>query len=926
MPISRQERIAELPPAAAVVASALIRRSNACSQAKDGPASIQSAKVSRLRQVNVVSAQDKLRRRYAGFCRLLPPITQLPKPMHRSEFARFLEDLYAARYMQDAQQLRAEAAGEGGEAGTSHPPRFPIFVVAFVETRYGLKQVVGQFCWNLVHSVDEFRESHAGAELFARFLEEVYDSLDLLFLLHTRGAVRRAMLTDNRKSMNCSDWQTVWNATPNLAGKQLVSAIDAGPPRNLIDAKQAIQVVRHIVGQRELQESMLQRLNSEMLRSKSGGSISKTKSCMEVEKFLLLTTEDFHRGRGEAGNVSDKGDRLLEIVEALHSQWGDINHAFHQIDVTGCGTITYSDFAQAVRDIGCQADIAHLWEIIDENADGAVSEQEFMTLQQHADELLGAARQKQRSEQSDSNDSAGGNWDPNLEPQVIKQAQLVEQRLLASLAERGGAAARPRPEEIRGWAVGVARNRQHPGQPPGWVVQRGDSQDQAEDSQEYMISPEEMQSAWWKLHDVGITPRDHDAELSPGDDLEAAVRELLVSNTQELVCEAVALASEERGLQLPGSARGRAAATGLDPAVDALMAEFAPTTDALMQALVNNNCEAWLHELGSTPPGSEAQRWYFKGCYNRLNESLNSRVNTRSVDRICRVIVSAPELRAAVRARANVLLESAAAMAPHYRLKFTTPRTRMHDKSDLGAKVESTEGKGYEGRHRKRKTLAAAQLQVPGTSAALEPAAKSIQAAFRRYSGRTTSSLSEEDNKDSRRIQARFADDAVGDSTSNDLKVTEKRPPIFTKKSEWSEVASQNLSPPSASNVIMVEEVKGGHERDAAEEATVEDKKKGGVSVDHHPTTDFKMDGQQPHTPAEEQAPIPSEPSPPFSEPTVAATNEQGGTCMTATDNLAPQEEATEQSWPQAPQEVIASVAEDGSQYEPDNEEDEDAF
>jgi hypothetical protein len=255
----------------------------------------------------------------------------------------------------------------------------------------------------------------------------------------------------------------------------------------------------------------------------------------------------------------------------------------------------------------------------------------------------------------------------------------------------------------------------------------------------------------------------------------------------------------------------------------------------------------------------------------------------------------------------------------------------MPEKSDTGAKVEST--KSYEGRHRKRKTLAAAQLQVaaaqlqvPGTSAALEPAAKSIQAAFRRYSGRKPSITSEEDNKDTRRVQARFAGDAVEDSTSNDPNVTEKRPPIFTKKSEWSDVASHNLSPPSTNKLPVEEEVKGGHEEDVAEEAPAEDKTKDGVSVDHHPTTEFKTDGQQPNTAAEEHAPTPSEPSPPFSEPTVAATNEQAGIGMTAVDNVALREDETEQSRPQDPQEVAALAAEDDSPLQPNDEDDEEAF
>merc|ERR1712032_55044 len=211
-----------------------------------------------------------------------------------------------------------------------------------------------------------------------------------------------------------------------------------------------------------------------------------------------------------------------------------------------------------------------------------------------------------------------------------------------------------------------------------------------------------------------------------------------------------------------------------------------------------------------------------------------------------------------------------------------------------------------------------------GTSAALEPAAKNIQAAYRHYSGRKSLAQLARGSKDSRSIQEL----SVGNSTSNDLKVAEKSPPIFAKKSEWSEVASQSMAPSSTCNVTTDEEVRVGHEQDAAEEAAAEDDKKDGVSIDHHPTTEFSVDGQQPNTPSEAQSPIASEPSHSFSEPTVAATPEQDGIGMTATDNFVLQEEATEQSPPEVPQEVLAPVVEDSSPHQPNEEEEEedDAF
>jgi hypothetical protein len=136
------------------------------------------------------AAQSVLRRRYTRFCNLVPTLVAAPKAIRKSALTRFADEVYDARYEKDALQIAAEAEGQAmGRA----PQTFPDFVYDFVSKRYGLKALLSNYCWGMISSVELMRGQNPGIEIFGKFLEETYDSIDLLFFLFARSTVQKVL-------------------------------------------------------------------------------------------------------------------------------------------------------------------------------------------------------------------------------------------------------------------------------------------------------------------------------------------------------------------------------------------------------------------------------------------------------------------------------------------------------------------------------------------------------------------------------------------------------------------------------------------------------------------------------------------------------------------------------------------------------------
>jgi len=143
--------------------------------------------------------------------------------------------------------------------------------------------------------------------------------------------------------------------------------------------------------------------------------------------------------------------------------------------------------------------------------------------------------------------------------------------------------------------------------------------------------------------DVGEPEGEEDVNV---DDLENTVRQQLATATEELVSQSVATAAGNTEMDEEDEVWLR----------EALLEEFLPVTDALMESLVTGNLEEWLNNLGVAPPGSSAQHSHFEALRVEFRDALGEGVNSDVVGRVCQATVSAAELRTSCCHRANELL------------------------------------------------------------------------------------------------------------------------------------------------------------------------------------------------------------------------------------------------------------------------------
>lgn len=64
-----------------------------------------------------------------------------------------------------------------------------LFCDGWVRTSIGLTPLVDQNCWDILFNVHVNREESLEVEIFARFLQEFYDKMDLLFFLFVRSVI-----------------------------------------------------------------------------------------------------------------------------------------------------------------------------------------------------------------------------------------------------------------------------------------------------------------------------------------------------------------------------------------------------------------------------------------------------------------------------------------------------------------------------------------------------------------------------------------------------------------------------------------------------------------------------------------------------------------------------------------------------------------
>ena len=64
---------------------------------------------------------------------------------------------------------------------------------AFFEKKFGLPGIVQQQCWDMLYTMHQLRREHQAIETFGRFMDEYYDSDDLLFALYARSTLQKEL-------------------------------------------------------------------------------------------------------------------------------------------------------------------------------------------------------------------------------------------------------------------------------------------------------------------------------------------------------------------------------------------------------------------------------------------------------------------------------------------------------------------------------------------------------------------------------------------------------------------------------------------------------------------------------------------------------------------------------------------------------------
>ncbi len=103
-----------------------------------------------------------------------------------------IEEIYSIRFIKDTTALRNQMAKNSKnnlEVEMKDP--FPTFLVEFLTNKYIKKPMIDQHSLDLLLSVDYFKKTNREVEIFSKFLNEEYDTEDLIFFLFVRSCIEK---------------------------------------------------------------------------------------------------------------------------------------------------------------------------------------------------------------------------------------------------------------------------------------------------------------------------------------------------------------------------------------------------------------------------------------------------------------------------------------------------------------------------------------------------------------------------------------------------------------------------------------------------------------------------------------------------------------------------------------------------------------
>jgi hypothetical protein len=103
-----------------------------------------------------------------------------------------IEEIYSIRFIKDTSSLRNQLSKTSSQDIDVKDP-FPQFVVEFLSNKFVKKPVIDQHALDLLLSVDHYKTLSKEIEIFSKFLNQEYDTDDLIFFLFVRSCIEKEM-------------------------------------------------------------------------------------------------------------------------------------------------------------------------------------------------------------------------------------------------------------------------------------------------------------------------------------------------------------------------------------------------------------------------------------------------------------------------------------------------------------------------------------------------------------------------------------------------------------------------------------------------------------------------------------------------------------------------------------------------------------
>jgi hypothetical protein len=139
----------------------------------------------------LVNYNDQFNLKYNLFISYLRPLVGVRgKRINLYQLKYFIEELYSVRFIKDTSSLKHQLTRQNE---IEIKESFPIFVVDFLLNKFVKKHMVDQNALDILLSCDYFKDYYHDINIFAKFLNEEYDTDDLIFFLFVRSCIEKEM-------------------------------------------------------------------------------------------------------------------------------------------------------------------------------------------------------------------------------------------------------------------------------------------------------------------------------------------------------------------------------------------------------------------------------------------------------------------------------------------------------------------------------------------------------------------------------------------------------------------------------------------------------------------------------------------------------------------------------------------------------------